>query len=199
MKLKLFSILTVLAALWSAAPRPAAAMYMDLTEDQKLDAIKYGSSNAQAEMTEFLAEWVKVLDNDKGVAFIITEFLALATEAKNAIFKGTALSQFDIDDAVARSADKLVFRVTTFGQTMNFAKDYTAVVTAGKKKIRTTYWTNGEGEGFGDGKTRPRFIADSDFYFPSEGVDPNGKITLTVQDKDGNTVTEFDFDLSKVR
>jgi hypothetical protein len=177
----------------------APAMYKDLTEEQKLEAINYGSTNSQAEPTEFLGEWAVVLDDDKGVAIIITEFLALASAAKDAISRGTALSQFDIQDAIARSADKLVFRVTTFGPTMNYARNYTAVVKSGDKTVSTTYWNNSEGEGFGDGKTRPRFIADSDFYFPSEGIDPNGTITLIIKDQKGNTVTQFDFDLSKRR
>jgi len=177
----------------------APAMYTNLSEEQKLEAISYGSSNSQSEVTDFLREWAVVLDNDKGVAILITEFLALASAAKDAIAKGTALTQFDIEDAIARSADKLVFRVTTFGPTMNYAKNYTAVVKAGAKTVSTTYWNNSEGEGFGDGKTRPRFVADSDFYFPAEGIDPNGTVTLIVKDHEGKTVTQFDFDLSKRR
>jgi hypothetical protein len=177
----------------------APAMYSNLTEEQKLEAINYGSTNSQADPTDFLGEWAVVLDHDKGVAIMITEFLALASAAKEAISNGTALSQFDIEDAIARSKDKLVFRVTTFGPTMNFAKNYTAVVKTPTKTVATTYWNNSEGEGFGDGKTRPRFIADSDFYFPSEGIDPNGKITLIIKDQQGNVVTQFDFDLSKRR
>jgi hypothetical protein len=198
MRLIIFNVFVVLSLLW-IVDRPASAMYSGLTEGQKLEAIKYGSSHSQADITEFLQEWVVVKKNDQGVAFIITEFLALATEAKDAVFRGAALTQFDIEDAVARSADKLVFRVTTFGPTMNFAQDYTAIVKSGTKTVNTTYWNNAEGEGFGDGKTRPRFIADSDFYFPSEGIDPNGKITLTVLNKDGKSVADFEFDLSKVR
>lgn len=195
---KVISTFVALSVLLGGAAT-APAMYMNLTEEQKLEAISYGSSNSQAEATDFLGEWAVVLDNDKGVAILITEFLALASAAKDAIAKGTALTQFDIEDAVARSADKLVFRVTTFGPTMNYAKNYTAVVKSADKTVSTTYWNNSEGEGFGDGKTRPRFIADSDFYFPADGIDPNGKITLIIKDHEGNAVTQFDFDLSKRR
>lgn len=198
MRHKFFSASVALSVFLGGAAG-APAMYANLTEEQKLEAISYGSSNSQAEITDFLGEWAVVLDNDKGMAILITEFLALASAAKDAISKGTALTQFDIEDAVARSADKLVFRVTTFGPTMNYAKNYTAVVQSADKTVSTTYWTNSEGEGFGDGKTRPRFVADSDFYFPSEGINPNGRITLIIKDHEGNTITQFDFDLSKRR
>ena len=186
-------------SVWVLTAHPALAMYTNLSEGEKLEAINFGSSNSQVDITEFLTDWVVVLDDDKGVAFIITEFLALATEAKTAVQRGIALTQFDIEDAIARSSYKLVFRVTSFGNNMNFARDFTALVKTGKKTIHTTYWNNMEGEALGKGKNRPRFIADSDFYFPSEGIDPKSKITLVVQDEAGNTVSEYPFDLSKLR
>ena len=194
----IFSLLSILSALggWSSS---ASAMYNKLTEEQKLEAILFGSNNSQAEFTEFFGDWAVVLENDQGVAIIISEFLALANAAKDSVFRGLQLTPFDIEDAIATSAEKLVFRVTTFGPTMNYAKDYSAIVKAGGVEIPMTYWDNSEGEAFGDGKTRPRFLADSQFLFPSEGVDVNGKITLVIQDKDGKIVSQFPFDLSQFR
>jgi hypothetical protein len=180
-------------------PHIASAMYQKLSEGQTKEAIDYGERNAMKDVTEFLEEWVVVLDNYEGYAYIIPEFLALALEAKESTLRGVPLSPFEIQDAIATSSGKLVFRVTTFGDKFNFAKDYTASLKAGKQDIPTTFWTNGDGEAFGDGVTKPAFLADSEFYFPAEGIDPNTQVTLIVQNKDGNTVTQFEFDLSKVR
>ena len=181
-----------LIAVWTT---PASAIYQQLREGRRLEAIDYGTQNTQTETEEFIEEWTVVLENKKGMAFIITEFLALANAARDAILKGIALTPFDIDDAIALSSDKFVFRVTTIGDSLNFARDYTALLKAGDKKILTTFWNNSEGEGL----DASSYVADSDFYFPADGVDPNSRVQLIVQDKDGNSVAEFEFDLSRIR
>ena len=201
MKQKITSLLVLLAGLaifvgWSD---PAPAVYQKLTEEQTNEAIDYGERNAMAEPTEFLKEWVVVLDGYDGYAFVISEFLALANASKESTLRGVPLSPFAIQDAIATSSGKLVFRVTTFGDTFNFAKDYTAILKAGNQDIPTTFWTNSDGEAFGEDDSKPAFQADSEFYFPSEGIEPEAKITLVVQDKDEKTVTQFEFDFSKVR
>ena len=42
-------------------------------------------------------------------------------------------------------------------------------------------------------------VTDSDYYFQADGIDPNSRITLIIQDKDGKAVAQFPFDLKKVR
>ena len=198
MKLKLSSLMIglLLVASWA---QPLPAMYQQLTKQQKKEAMSYGQRSAMADITEFLEEWVVVLDEYKGYAFMITEFLALANASKDSILTGVPLNSFNMEDAMTQSRDKFVFRVTTFGDTIRFAKDYTAVLKAGNQVIPTTYWNNDEGEAFGDGKVKPAFQADSEFFFPAEGIASDSQIALIVQDKDGNTVTQFNFDLSKMR
>ena len=174
---------------------PAQAMYMGLTTQQTEEAIDYGQRNSMREVSDFIEEWSAPPVENKGFAFMITEFLALALESKSSAARGLPMTDFDIQDAIARSAGKLVFRVSTLGKTFDYSREYTAVVKTRDQVIQTTFWTNLEGEPLGDGT----FVGDSDFYFPSDTVDPNGKITLIVQDNDGKPVIQFDFDLSKVR
>jgi len=174
------------------------AMMQKLSPEQRNEAIKYGKMGVRKEVTEFIKEW-SVDGGRNGFAFITTEFLALAYAARQAALQPAELTNFEIEDALSQSRGKLVFRVTTYGNTMDFSKENTAVIETGGKTIPATFWTNGEGEAYDDGKGQPAFIADSDFFFPAEGIDPNSRITLIIQDKDGKAVAQFKFDLSKVR
>jgi hypothetical protein len=197
---KPFLALLVVICLFEISTFPAGsyAMMQKLTPDQREAAIKYGKRGVRMEVSDFIKEW-SVNNGDKGFAFIVTEFLALAFAAQQAALKSAELNNFDIEDTLAKSAGKLVFRVTLFGNTDTFAKDYTAVIQAGSKTFPATYSDIPPGESYGDGKTKPAFVTDSDFYFPAEGVDPNAMITLVVQDKDGKEVAKFQFDLAKIR
>ncbi|HTN44261.1 MAG TPA: hypothetical protein VMN77_10750 [Nitrospiria bacterium] len=179
-------------------PADTSAMMQKLTPEQREAAVKYGKKGVRMDVTDFIKEW-SVNNGDKGFAFIVTEFLALAFAAQQAALKSAELNNFDIEDNLAKSAGKLVFRVTLFGSTDTFAKDYTAVIQAGGKTFPATYSDIPPGESYGDGKTKPAFVTDSDFYFPAEGIDPNSLITLMVQDKDGKEVAKFQFDLAKIR
>ena len=197
---KSFLILLVVACLveFLTMPGDSYAMMQKLTPEQRDAAIKYGKKGVRMEVSDFIKEW-SVNNGDKGFAFIITEFLALAFASQQSAMKSAELNNFDIEDTLAKSAGKLVFRVTLFGSTDSFAKDYTAVVRAGDKTVPATFWNNPPGESYGDGKTKPAFVTDSDFYFPADGIDPNSTITLAVQDKEGKEVTKFQFDLAKMR
>lgn len=174
------------------------AMMQKLTPEQRDEAISFGKRGTRTEVTEFIKEW-SVDKGSEGFAFITTEFLALAYASREAALKSAELNNFDIEDTLAKSSGKLVFRVTLFGNTESFAKDYTAVILAGNKTIPTTFWNNSNGEPYGDGKTKPAFVTDSDYYFPADGIDPNGSIILVVQDKDGKDVARFSFNLGKLR
>jgi len=195
-------ILTLLVAVYTAGffvnPTDSFAMIQNLTPEQREAAIKYGKMGARMDVSDFIKEW-SVNNGDKGFAFIITEFLALAFAAQQAALRSAELNNFDTEDALAKSSGKLVFRVTTFGNTDTFAKDYTAVIRAGDKTSPATFWNNPPGEAYGDGKTKPAFVTDSDFYFPADGIDPSSTITLVLQDKDDKEVAKFVFDLAKMR
>ncbi len=197
---KLFLSLLMVVCLigYLDAPSDSFAMMQKLSPEQKDEAIKYGKRSVKADVPEFIKEWS--VDNGKnGFAFITTEFLALAFAARQAALQSSELNNFDIEDTLAKSSGKLVFQVSLLGNSNSFSKDYTAVLRVGDKTFPSTFWNNPPGEAYGDGKTKPDFEAASDYYFPSEGIDPNSTLTLAVQDKDGKDVAKFLFSLSKIR
>ena len=187
----------VIALLISAQPAPA--MLQKLNDEQTKEAILFGKRSVKQDVMDFIKEWSADLGNDKGTAFLITEFLALANASRDAALRSMELNKFDIEDTLAKSSGKIVFRVSVFGSNAAFAKDYTAIIRSGAKTIPTTFWKNGDGEQYGDGKSHPAFVSDNDYYFPSEGVDFNAPLALVVQDREGKEVARFSFDLAKLR
>jgi hypothetical protein len=197
-KLFLTLLVSVYLVGFSTTQSDSYAMMQKLSPEQRDDAIKYGKRSVKMDVPEFIKEW-SVDNGNNGFAFIITEYLALAFAARQAALQSSELNNFDIEDTLAKSSGKLVFRVSLFGNTDSFTKDYTAVLRVGDKAFPSTYWNNPPGEAYGDGKTKPAFVADSDFYFPSEGLDPNSVVLFVVQDKDGKDVSKLSFNLAKMR
>lgn len=179
-------------------PAPSSAMLHKLSAEERASAINYGKRGVRTELMEFIKEW-SVDQGKDGFAFITTEFLALAYAARQAALKSSELNNFDIEDSLAKSSGKLVFRVTLFGPTEEFAKNYSAVLKADGRTVPSTFWNNPKGEPYGDGKTQPAFVTDSDFYFPSEGINPKGSVTLTILDASAKEVGRFPFNLGSLR
>lgn len=174
-------------------------MLQGLDDDQTKEAVLYGKRSVKTDTLDFIREWSIVSEKPSAMAFLISEFLALASASRDAALRSLELNKFDIEDTLAKSSGKLVFRVSVFGPVQDFSQNYTAVVKAGSKEIPTSYWINGDGEPWGDGKNQPAFVSDNDYYFPAEGIDPKGKITLVVLDGSAKPVVSFNFDLSKLR
>lgn len=185
-------------AVFIALPHPTLAMLQNLSEDEKQDAIIAGKRGLRTEIPEFIEEW-SVNNRFDGFAFITTEFLALAYAARQSALRMSEMNAYDIEDTLAKSSGKLVFRVTLFGDNPDFSRNFTAVLKADGETLPTTFWDTPSADPYGDGETPPTYVSDSDFYFPSEGVDPEGTITLIIQDDQDKEVTRFSFDLSSLR
>ena len=174
------------------------AMLQNLSKEQRNEAIQYGKRGVKTEVTDFIKEW-SVNKGKDGFAFITTEFLSLAYASRQATFRRVPLNNFDIEDTLAKSSGKLVFRVTLFGSTENFARDYTAILETDGKMIHTTFWNNPIGEPYEEGEGKQAYVTDSDFYFPADGIDPDGKIILVVKDEESQSVAKFPFNLKELR
>jgi len=188
---------TVLALLstWMLAG-PAHAIWVDLTPEQKDRAQKIGGFNASMGSVEKLVQpWMVQAEGEhKGAAILMTEFLSLAFAAMDAARNFAALQPWEAEDAIGRARGKLVFSVTTIGPTDGYADGLRGWVEVGGKRIQNTHWQNGKPEAQDGG-----FIADSTFWFPIQGIDPNAQITLHVVHDNGKLEWRFPVDLSKMR
>lgn len=199
MRYRLLVLATALAFLGVLTLQSVShAMLQNLSKEKRDEAIQYGKRGVKTEVTDFIKEW-SVNKGKDGFAFITTEFLSLAYASRQAALRMVPLNNFDIEDTLAKSSGKLVFRVTLFGSTEIFARDFTAILETDGKTIHTTFWNNPPGEPYEEGKGKQAYVTDSDFYFPSDGIDPNGKIILVVQDEDSKSVAKFPFNLKTLR
>lgn len=193
-----FAFSLALQAVFISLPHQALPMLQNLSEDERQEAIIAGKRGIRTELTEFIEEW-SVNHKLDGFAFITTEFLALAYAARQSALRMSEMNSYDIEDTLAKSSGKLVFRVTLFGDSPDFSRNYIAIVKTEGKTIPTTFWDTPSADPYGDGETSPTYVSDSDFYFPDDEVDPEGKITLVILDDQEKEVASFPFDLSSLR
>jgi hypothetical protein len=176
-------------------PGPAGAIWVNLTPEQTDQALKIGGFQASmGNPQRFMEKWSVNLGEGKGAALLMTEFLSVAFAAQEASKAFQSLQPWEVEDARARASGKLVFSVTTFGDSPDYADGLRGWVMAGKHEIQNTHWKNGVPEP-ADG----RYVADSTFWFPIEGVDPEGKITLVIRHEATGREWRFPFDLAQMR
>jgi len=194
-KIRHFGLMGVVILACSMAV-PAQAIWTDLTAEQAKRAEKVGGFNASAaDPTKFMKPWVVNLGDGKGGALLMTEFLSVAFAAQEAVHNFAALMPWEIQDAISRARYKLVFSVTTFDSDADYADGLRGWVVADGKRIQNTHWQNGAATAYKDGK----YTADSTFWFPSKGIDPQGKIELVIEHETSGRSWVFPFDLAKMR
>jgi hypothetical protein len=178
------------------APRSAEAIWVDLTPEQTDQALQIGGFQASmGNPTRFMEKWSVNLGPGKGAALLMTEFLAVAFAAEAASKNFQSLQPWEVQDARARASGKLVFSVTTFGDRPDYADGLRGWVIDGKREIQNTHWKNGTPEKAEGGG----YVADSTFWFPMDGVDPDGKVTLVIRQNGTQKEWRFPFDLSQMR
>lgn len=179
-------------------PSESVAVYMDLTASQISAAINVGNAYVQMDNYEFLSEWIVSLPKNRGEALLNTEYISLAYEAKKAASNGMELSEFDIEDVLSRTRNRLVFSVTLYGRGRNFAKDNEAVLiihrNGEEEEIISTFWENGEGERV-SGST---YEAECSYWFPAKGINPDDDVTLFLTSA-VDEVWEFHFNLASLK
>jgi hypothetical protein len=194
--LKGAAVLALGASLLLSGAGPAGAIWVNLTADQAEQAQKIGGFTASmGNPAKFMEKWTVSLGEGKGAALLMTEFLSVAFAAQTASRNMAALQPWEVQDAMARARGKLVFSVTTFGKTPDYADDLRGWVLYGKKRIQNTHWQNGKPEPYKDGT----YVADSTFWFPIQDVDPEGQVTLLIQQSKTGEEWRFPFDLKGMR
>jgi hypothetical protein len=191
-------VLALLAATLAPwlGPVRAHAIWVDLTPEQTDQALKIGGFQASmGNPARFMEKWSVNLGPGKGAALLMTEFLSVAFAAEAASKNMQSMQPWDVQDAIARASGKLVFSVTTYGDKPDYADALRGWVIDGKREIQNTHWQNGTPEP-AEGGT---YVADSTFWFPIEGVDPDAKVTLVIRQTGTDREWRFPFDLSLMR
>jgi len=196
LRLRAAGLIGILSVFFWVMVQPAQAVWFNMTPEQAKRAEKVGGFNASnANPTSFMQRWVVNLGEDKGAALLMTEFLSVAFAAQEAALNFAALQPWEVEDAVARARGKLVFSVTTFDSSPDYADGLRGWVIYNGKKIQNSHWQNGKVTAHKD----KLYTADSTFWFLADGIDPEGKVTLIIEDSGNKKRWEFPFDLAAMR
>lgn len=187
------SIFLAMALVWMQA-LPAHAIWVNLTPEQAERAMKVGGFQASmGNPSKFMEKWTVSIEGAS--ALLMTEFLSVAFAAQVAAANMSALQPWEVQDALGRARGKLVFSVTTTGSAPDFADGQRGWVVADGKRIQNSHWKNGTPTKTEDGG----YIADSTFWFLAEGISPESKVELVIENDDTGKTWSFPFDLSKMR
>ncbi len=170
----------------------------DLSSNQINEAIEYGKNNRRASIKDFIKPWVVQLGAKTGWATLYTPYHNVAFKAKKAAVERRDLSQGEIFKALLIK-ESLTLTVSVFGDYMQFARGYNAILFHGEKNIYPVFAYFPEfAEPSEFYPEPPVYVAGCVFKFPTEEIDPNAVVTLFVTSPEGDKF-KFEFDLSKIK
>jgi len=173
-------------------------MSVDLTSNQINEAIKYGQTNKLASPKNFAKPWIVRLDEKSGWATLWTPFHNVAFKAKKAAVERRELSQREILRAL-HIKESLTFVVSVFGEYMEFARGFNAILYAEGKAVYPIYTYFPEfAEPSSFYPEEPAFVAGCVYKFSIEDINQNSEAKLLVTSPEGKEL-EFVFDLVNVK
>jgi len=171
---------------------------LNLTPNQINEAIEYGKKNKRLSPTNFAKPWVVHLDEKSGWATLWTPYHNVAFKAKKATVERRELSDGEILRAL-HFKESLTFVVSVFGEYMEFAKGYNAILYSEDKPIYPMYsFLPDFAEPSRFYPEEPAYVAGCVYKFPVENINQNSTLKLLVTSPEGKEL-EFPFDLVKIK
>ncbi|MGC8977069.1 MAG: hypothetical protein ACP5OB_05535 [Candidatus Ratteibacteria bacterium] len=174
-----------------------------LTQKEIEEAINYGEKNASMTFTEFTNNWTVDYgyEQGKGRATLITPFLKVALLSKNAKEKNQKLDMKIVNLALKEIADKIVFRVTLYGDYPTFGRTAKFYLEFNNKKIQPISSYMSPYSQFARDYTH---ISEGEVKFLKDQIPEDAKVKLSAIFKpyeynEKETTCTFEFDLSKYK
>ena len=185
-------------AIMSLVVKTTYCMSVNLTAGQINETIKYGQTNKLTSPKDFAAPWVVHLDERSGWATLWTPYHNVAFKAKKATVERRELSQKEILRAL-HIKENLTFAVSVFGEYMEFARGYNAILYSEGKIVYPIYSYFPEfAEPSSFYPEEPAFVAGCVYKFSIEDINQNSEARLLVTSPEGKEL-EFVFDLANVK
>ncbi len=190
-------IIVIFCVLLCLNNKKAFCMTFNLTSIQINNAIEYGQKNKLYSLREFTKPWVSYLGEKEGWATLWTPYHNLAFKSKKAAVENRNLSQNEIFKAL-RIKESLTLTVSVFGDYMQFARGYNAILYCNEKMIYPVLsYTPEYAEPSSFYPDTPIYVAGCVFKFPIEDVIIDYAITLVVTNPEGKEL-KFTFDLPSI-
>jgi len=173
---------------------PGEAMSFALADRDREQAIRVGKKSIVEE--QFGGEW-RLKDGSGQTLVVMTPFHKLALAARNSTFRSQELKPKDVQSVLKDTEGKLNFRVTLRGGPKpDFARFYAPTLLAGSQEVKASFVQN---ERTALREEDGRYAAQCVYEFPTDGVDPKGRVVLVVKDADEREVAKFTVDLAAMR
>ena len=191
-------IILAFCAIMSLVAKTTYCMSLKLTASQINEAVEYGKKSKRLSPTDFAAPWVVRLDEKSGWATLWTPYHNIAFKAKKAAVEKRELSQGEILRAL-HIKESLTLVVSVFGEHMEFAKGYNAILYSNDKPVYPIYsYFPDYAEPSSFYPEEPAYVAGCVYKFPIEDIDQNSNAKLLISSPEGKEL-EFDFDLVHIK
>jgi hypothetical protein len=178
---------------WVLGSAPLSAASLQLTPKEIEEAILTGQRSVTDQ--EFGVEWQVVNSADTTVT-VLTPFYRVAQEARNAAFNDKSLKPREVNRVVREARGRLAFWAAFRGPREDFARWYRPVLLVRGQEIKASFVQN---ERTALRQEDGRYLARCLYSFPTEGLRPRDRITLSVRNQDGREVARFTVDLATMR
>jgi len=179
--------------LWPATGQPAAAAAFSLSDGERQEAIRAGQRSLAD--GAFGAEWTQ-RDEGGQTLTVMTPFHRLALAARNAAFRGSALTPKDVTSALKGTERALELWVTLRGDRPDFARQYVPALLGTRTDVKPRFVQN-ERTALRD--EDGRYTARCQYVFPADAVNGSGRVTLVVRDGGEREKAKFTVDLAAMR
>ncbi len=191
-------IVLALFAIMSLTYNTTYCMSVNLTIDQINKAIKYGNTNKRTSPKDFAEPWIVRLDEKSGWATLWTPYHNVAFKAKKAAVERRELSQREILRAL-HIKESMTFVVSVFGEYMEFARGYNAILYSGGKAVYPIYSYFPEfAEPSSFYPEEPAYVAGCVYKFSIEDINQDSEARLLITSPEGKEL-EFIFNLVNVK
>jgi hypothetical protein len=174
------------------AARPATAVSFVLSERQQTEAVRVGVESTTRDSVG--SEWTMM--GEAGEAAVMTPFHRLAVAARQAAFRGRSLAAADIQQVLKEDRERLVFWVSLWGPSADFARFYQPVIVVAAHEVKAAWVQN---ERTAARQPDGRYLARCVYAFATARLEPTARGILSVRGQDGKEVAAFGFDLAAMR
>ncbi len=195
--LKNIVIVSIVCTILCLNLKDTFCLSLNLDSSQINEAIEYGSKNKLYSLKEFTKPWVSYLGDSVGWATLWSPYHNLAFKSQKAAVERRTLTQNEVFKAL-RIKESLTFTVSVFGDYMQFARGYNAILYCNEKMIFPVLAYIPEfAEPSSFYPEEPAYVAGCVFKFSTEDLLTDTAITLVVTDREGKEF-KFPFDLPNV-
>jgi len=186
-------VAVVLAVGLAAAHAPAVAASFTLSEREQQQALVVGQRSVTSET--FGGEW-RILHGSGESVEIVTPFHRLALAARHAAFKNEPLKPQDQEKMLTELKDRLMLWVYLHGPSEQFARHFTPRLVVDDREIEPALVQN---ERTAIRQDNGRYLARCVYWFPTKDLTGTARPVLVVRDAEGQPVTRFAIDLTRMR